>query len=34
MIKLNKSWLDILEQELEKDYMKDIKSFLKKEIES
>lgn len=32
-IKLESSWLKILEKEFEKDYMKNIKNFLKEEIE-
>ncbi len=32
MINLDKSWLSVLESEFEKDYMKNIKSFLEEEI--
>jgi len=32
--KINKSWLDVLGQEFEKDYMKNIKKFLVEEISS
>ncbi len=34
MIKLNDSWLQILEKEFEKDYMKNIKKFLESEIKA
>jgi hypothetical protein len=33
-INIEASWLEILKDEFEKDYMKEIKSFLVKEIES
>ena len=33
-INIESSWLEILKDEFEKDYMKDIKSFLVKQIEA